>query len=232
MSDDILQQQIAYYRARAVEYDEWFYRLNRYDHGDELNRQWVAEAQQVRDVLHALGRFGRILELAAGTGIWTQELASMADHVTAIDASEEVLKLNEAKLQAANVLYEQRDLFQWQPDQQYDLVFFGFWLSHVPMTRAPEFLDKVFRATRPGGHIFLIDSRRQPGSTAANQSVITSDSDHQTRRLNNGSEYKIIKIYYEPDVLTKLLSDAAFEPVVATTERFFIYGHASRTEQY
>lgn len=34
---DILQQQIAYYRARAGEYDEWFYRIGRYDRSAEFN---------------------------------------------------------------------------------------------------------------------------------------------------------------------------------------------------
>ncbi len=29
----ILEEQKAYYRARAAEYDEWFYREGRYDHG-------------------------------------------------------------------------------------------------------------------------------------------------------------------------------------------------------
>jgi demethylmenaquinone methyltransferase/2-methoxy-6-polyprenyl-1,4-benzoquinol methylase len=142
MSDDILQQQIAYYRARAAEYDEWFYRKNRYDKGAEINQQWFDEAEVVRQTLHRLGHVGDALELACGTGIWTQELAKLANHVTALDASEEMLAINRAKLNAPNVTYQRVDLFAWQPERQYDLVFFGFWLSHVPPER-PERWQRV-----------------------------------------------------------------------------------------
>src|SRR5690606_32352900 len=105
MSDDILRQQIDYYRARAGEYDEWFYRLGRYDHGETLNRLWFDEVEEVMQALRALGTVERALELAAGTGIWTAQLAQMANHVTAIDASEEVLEINAHKLCAAHVHY-------------------------------------------------------------------------------------------------------------------------------
>ena len=47
MNNDILKEQMAYYRARSGEYDDWFYRRNRYDHSDELNREWFAEAAVV-----------------------------------------------------------------------------------------------------------------------------------------------------------------------------------------
>ena len=40
--DDTLREQIAYYRARADEYDEWFLRRGRYDHGDAENARWQA----------------------------------------------------------------------------------------------------------------------------------------------------------------------------------------------
>lgn len=38
MTTDILQEQIQYYRDRASEYDEWFFRQGRYDRG-EAHRQ-------------------------------------------------------------------------------------------------------------------------------------------------------------------------------------------------
>jgi demethylmenaquinone methyltransferase/2-methoxy-6-polyprenyl-1,4-benzoquinol methylase len=36
--ENILAEQLAYYRARASEYDEWFQREGRYDHGHEHRR--------------------------------------------------------------------------------------------------------------------------------------------------------------------------------------------------
>ncbi|MBC7814227.1 MAG: class I SAM-dependent methyltransferase, partial [Burkholderiales bacterium] len=70
-NSDTIRQQIDYYRARAGEYDQWFYRLNRYDHGADANRRWFEEAAQVMSALHALPPVEHALELACGTGIWT-----------------------------------------------------------------------------------------------------------------------------------------------------------------
>ena len=35
--DSLVQEQIAYYRARAPEYDDWWLRTGRYDSGDEFS---------------------------------------------------------------------------------------------------------------------------------------------------------------------------------------------------
>ncbi len=74
MTGQIIRDQIEYYRARANEYDEWFYRQGRFDRGTELNQRWFDEITVVQQALHQVGKFDHILELACGTGIWTQEL--------------------------------------------------------------------------------------------------------------------------------------------------------------
>ena len=224
MKNDILQQQIAYYRARASEYDEWFYRLKRYDRGTEANQQWFDEAAAVRNALHGLGHVGSTLELACGTGIWTQELAKLSTHVTALDASEEMLAINRAKLNAPNVSYQQANLFEWRPNQKYDLVFFSFWLSHVPPERLAPFLAIVNHALKPGGRLFLIDSTPDLGSSAKNSPKRGDDDGiYQKRNLNDGNLYTIVKIYYESADLRAKLGSAGFSASVQTTEHFFIY---------
>ncbi len=223
MNDDLLQQQIAYYRARSGEYDEWFYRQNRYDRGAALSRQWFDEVRGIRRDLFALGQVESALELACGTGIWTQELLQLAEHVTALDASEEMIAINRAKLTAANVSYQQADLFAWQPDRQYDLVFFSFWLSHVPADRLDGFSGRRQRAVKPGGHVFLIDSRHEPTSTAKDSPLRDDEHIFRTRKLNDGSEFKVVKVFYEPDDLRHHLSRAGFGADVQTTDHYFIY---------
>ena len=100
------------------------------------------------NALHALPHVEQVLELACGTGIWTQELVKVATQVTAVDASAEVIEINREKvknLTPGQVEYVQADLFAWETEREYDLVFFSFWLSHVP----PEQLDVSW--TRYGG---------------------------------------------------------------------------------
>ena len=97
MDDGLLEGQLAYYRARAGEYDEWFLRTGRNDRGPEWNRRWFLELERVRRELRRFGPKGRVLELACGTGLWTVELARHAAGITAVDASPEVLDINRAR---------------------------------------------------------------------------------------------------------------------------------------
>ncbi len=224
MAEDILQQQIAYYRARAGEYDEWFYRLNRYDNGPELNARWFREAGIVMKALESLGHFENTLEIACGTGIWTQELVKISDHITALDAVAEVLAINKAKLGAASVTYQQANVFAWEPGRQYDMVFFGFWLSHVPPERLTPFLQMVNRALKPGGRIFMVDSTPDLASSAKDSPRRDENATiFQKRKLNDGNLYTIVKIYYEVDDLRAKLKAAGFNADVHRTANSFIY---------
>ena len=120
MTNNIIQQQIEYYSARAEEYDEWFYRTGRYDRGEEINQRWFNEAAVVKSELYQIGAVENILELACGTGIWTQELLNIGKKITALDASQEVIEINRRKLGATNIEYGLVDLFSWEPDAEYD----------------------------------------------------------------------------------------------------------------
>lgn len=221
--DDVLQQQIDYYRARAGEYDQWFYRVGRYDHGEELNEQWFSEARQVMQALHTIGPVNEALELACGTGIWTEQLLRISQQITALDASPEVMAINHDKLKADNVTYQQADLFQWEPARQYDLVLFGFWLSHVPPEKFHDFLAKVAQATKPGGHVFIVDSQRANYSSAKDHAAYEPESVFHTRKLNDGREFKIYKVFYEPEALRAKLAEHGFEADVRETDNYFIY---------
>jgi ubiquinone/menaquinone biosynthesis C-methylase UbiE len=73
------------------------------------------------------------LEIASGTGTWTRRLLQHAATVTALDSSPEMHDLSREKLgKGARVRYIEADVFSWQPDAQYDVVFLSNWLSHVP----------------------------------------------------------------------------------------------------
>jgi hypothetical protein len=73
--DDLLSEQCRYYRARAPEYDDWWFRRDRYALDDEARERWLADIAQLESELERFGPAGEVLELAAGTGIWTARLA-------------------------------------------------------------------------------------------------------------------------------------------------------------
>jgi demethylmenaquinone methyltransferase/2-methoxy-6-polyprenyl-1,4-benzoquinol methylase len=228
MSDDVVQQQIAYYRARAGEYDDWWHRRGRYDRGPEFNAKWFAEAAIVRAALHGLGSLDEVLELACGTGIWTAELLKISRQITAIDASPEVIEINRHRLSSSKVRYVEADLFAWQPEREFHLVFLGFWLSHVPPERLDGFLEKVRRSVRPGGCIFIVDSLFDPGSTAKDHVLTEKHQNWQVRKLNSGREFKVVKVFYEPSDLQAKLARFDFEATARKSGDFFLYAFGHR----
>ena len=99
----IVENQMAYYRARAGEYDQWFLRQGRYDQGPEHRARWFQELASVETALREEVRGADVLELDCGTGLWTCRLAETNTRVVAVDASPEVLAINRERIRSANV---------------------------------------------------------------------------------------------------------------------------------
>jgi SAM-dependent methyltransferase len=225
-TDTLIEQQKAYYRARAGEYDEWFLRQGRYDRGPAHAARWWREVDEVRAALERFNPAGRVLELACGTGWWTEQLVRWADEVTAVDASPEVLELNRIRVGGPKVRRVQADLFGWMPEPQaYDAVFFSFWLSHVPPERFQAFWTMVHGALKPGGRAFFVDSLRTEQSTAKDH-VLPDDDVVLERKLNDGRTFNIYKVFYDPAGLGARLATIGWRGDIRATENFFIYGSA------
>jgi ubiquinone/menaquinone biosynthesis C-methylase UbiE len=227
----LLTEQAYYYCKRAGEYDDWWLRRGRYDHGAEVNADWFADAALVQAALDRFEPIGEVLELACGTGLWTERLAAHADRITAVDGSPEMLELCRRRVDnSADVRYVQADLFAWEPEEAYDLCFFGFWLSHVPEERFELFWEKLKRALRPGGRVFFVDSSRNDRASAVDHKLSEPHDPTMLRRLADGSEHRIVKRFYEPESLRKRLEDLGWNVEVHSTPAFFIYGqgHAAR----
>lgn len=230
-ADEILADQIAYYRARAGEYDQWWFRTGRYDRGPEQNARWHADTAVVEAALEtwlAARRLRTALELACGTGLFTRHLAPRVEHLTAVDASPEVLAINRARVAADNVEYVHADLFSWTPTQRYDAVFFSFWLSHVPRDRFEPFWKAVAAALNADGAAYLIDSAFDRTSTARDHVLPEQDAGIVARRLNDGREFRIVKLFYEPAALAARLGELGWSAVLHRTANYFIHGHAQR----
>jgi SAM-dependent methyltransferase len=223
MRSDILQEQVRYYRERASEYDEWFFRRGRYDRGETHRQQWFSEVAEVEETLRAAPPSGDILELACGTGLWTRHLVPFATHLTAVDASPEAITLNRQRVASESVDYKVADLFNWTPNQQFDFVFFGFWLSHVPTEQFVPFWQMVKRALKPNGRVFFVDSRLTQESTARNHATLNQQG-YSERKLNDGRTYRIVKIFYKPALLQESLQGLGWLGHFRQTDNYFLYG--------
>lgn len=229
VDDALLAEQLAYYKARAGEYDRWWNREGRFDRGPEANGRWYEEAAELERVLDDFDPRGEVLELACGTGLWTRHLAGYARHLTAVDGAEEVLAINRARVGATSVRYVQADLFAWTPPAgRYDACVFAFWLSHVPAERFAGFWEMVAGALKPGGRVLFIDSARTDRSTAADHILPGDDDPTMVRRLDDGREFQIVKRFYAPAELEAELARLGWDADVSATPEFFLYGTAQR----
>ena len=204
--DTLLVEQIAYYRAIAAEYED---HALREPGGDEL--------------LAALDSFeptGRVLELACGSGLWTIELLRHAETITAVDASSEMLAIASVRAPDPRVRFVRADIFDWTPEERYDVVFFSFWLSHVPLERFESFWSVVADCLEPTGRVFFVDDAyRTPDE------LIEGPSSSTIRRLTGeGAAYRIVKAPHTPLDLERRLATLGWRIEVTPTPGPFFWG--------
>ena len=205
--DSLLAEQLAYYRAVANEYD--------------------VDAHAARELADALDAFkpgGRVLELACGPGAWTERLLRHGTSVTAVDAAPEMLARARARVGEDRVHFIQADLFSWRPDRRYDFVFFGFWLSHVPLDRFEPFWSMIGDCLEPAGRVFFVDdNHRSPGELIEGEASSTI-----LRRLRDGSAHRAIKVPHRPAELEQRLRRLGWRIALTPTTGPFFWGAGTR----
>jgi demethylmenaquinone methyltransferase/2-methoxy-6-polyprenyl-1,4-benzoquinol methylase len=207
--DPLLAEQIAYYRAIAPEYEDHYIP--------------AAGADELLAALEAFRPTGRVLELACGPGAWTERLLRHATHVTAVDAAPEMLARAQARVGADRVRFIHADLFGWRPDSRYQVVFFGFWLSHVPVERFEWFWSLIRDCLEPAGRVFFVDDAyRTPDELIEGESSATVQ-----RRLNDGTPFRAVKVPYRPAELEERLRRLGWHIEVNPTTGPFYWGAGS-----
>jgi SAM-dependent methyltransferase len=209
--DQILAEQRAYYSALAPDF---FDQLLDLPGGDELT---VA--------LDAFRPANSVLDLACGPGSWTAQLLRHASDVTAVDASPQMLAIAATRVPAgAPVRFVEADLFTWEPDRRYDVVFMGCWLSHVPAEQFAPFWARVADALVPGGRVFFADDYyRTPEELIEGPASSTIE-----RRTPDGTAYRIVKVAYEPAELEGRLRALGWDITVTPTAGPFFWGAGTR----
>jgi SAM-dependent methyltransferase len=209
--EPLLAEQIAYYRAVADEYHD--HAIHGADGGHELEA-----------ALDAFRPQGDVLELASGPGTWIPQLLRHATSLTSLDASPEMLAIAAARFGDQRVRFVEADIFAWEPDRRYDVVFFGFWLSHVPLERFEPFWSLVADALAPGGRVFFADDAYR----TQDELIEGAGSSTIRRRLNDGSDHRAVKVPHDPDALEQRLARLGWEITVAPTSGPFYWGAGGR----
>lgn len=196
--DDHLKEMSRYYNERASEYEQIYFR------DDDARRKEIDdEVARVRD----LAKGKRILEIACGTGYWTQYLSQTAAHITAIDIAPLMIEEAKRKPLACPVNFVQADLNHLPSSAgRFDLIALGFWFSHHPKQDYDSLFDSLTSHLEPGGRIWMIDNNPPAEGPRADYSHTDDDGNNYKKRfLSDGREFTIIKNYFSADSLKEIL---------------------------
>jgi SAM-dependent methyltransferase len=174
-----------YYRERAAEYDRFYEVPER--QGDLARlRAWLAECARGRT----------ILEVAAGTGHWTQAAASVARAIVATDYNGETLAIAARRDLGPNVSLRVADAYALPGFfERFDAGMAHLWWSHVEKRRRREFLAQFAARLEPGALVLMIDQTYVEGLTPPIFRQDEEGNQYSLRKLANGSTYEIVKNY-------------------------------------
>jgi demethylmenaquinone methyltransferase/2-methoxy-6-polyprenyl-1,4-benzoquinol methylase len=182
----------SYYARRAAEYEAIYAKPER-----------QAELARLGQEVPALFDGAQVLEIACGTGYWTQRIAARARSVHGVDAVDEVLEIARRKpYPRANVRFERADAYAL-PDwpQRFSACFAGFWWSHVPLARLDAFLAGLAARLAPGALVAFLDNRYVEGSSTPVSRRDADGNTWQERRLADGSRHEVLKNFPGPGEL-------------------------------
>ncbi|WP_193090165.1 class I SAM-dependent methyltransferase [Advenella sp. FME57] len=172
-----------YYGARANEYDRIYSKPER-----------QADLRKLQIWLPALFADRSVLEIACGTGYWTQFYAPLAERVMALDAAKETLHIAAGRITTNNVQLMQGDAYELPVfDAPFDAAFAGFWWSHIPHEQLAGFLAGLHKALEPGARIVFLDNRFVPGSSTPIANCDSAGNTYQLRTLDDGSMHRVLK---------------------------------------
>ena len=172
-----------YYAARAPEYDRIY-----------LKPERQRDLREIEAWLPTVFAGQRVLEVACGTGYWTQFIAPVAAGLLALDAAPPTLRIARERVRGPGVEFVVADAYALPvPAQAFDAAFAGFWFSHVPRSRVRAFLAGLHATLRPGARVVFLDNRYVEGSSTPVCERDAEGNTWQVRGLADGSRHKVLK---------------------------------------
>lgn len=192
------QQLIQYYRQRASEYEQIYYR-------DQPARR--AELEANIEPLKAMVRDRTVLDLACGTGYWLEKMSETARYLVAADISREMIAEARGKNFIHPVDFVNADLHRAPfRDGQFEVVTLGFWYSHHPRQAYDDLFDTICRPLKSAGRVWMIDNNPPAEGITRESAGYDEQGNHYTwRSLNNGKKFVIMKNYPSEQELREAL---------------------------
>ncbi len=207
---------INYYAERAQEYERIYQKPERQD-----------DLRRLREFVERAFAGAHVLEVACGTGYWTEILSHTAASVVATDINEEVLMVARSKfMDTSKVVFRREDAYTPPVlERSFDAGFAGFWWSHIPRARLRSFLSNIHSALSPGARVVFMDNVYVEGSSTPIARVDDHGDTYQMRRLDDGSRHEVLKNFPTESALRATMEGLAAEVRVELLEYYWILSY-------
>lgn len=190
---------VFYYKERAKEYEKIY---------DKPERKH--DLQEAKKILQQIFFEKDVLEIACGTGYWTEAIAATAKEILATDINDAVIKIARSKTYSpAKIKFETADIFHLKNNIKHESLFAGFIWSHIKLQELEKFITAVNNMVQSGGTVVFMDNNYVEGSSTPISETDEPGNTYQTRKLEDESEYKILKNFpTEKFIITQIKNKA------------------------
>lgn len=169
------------------------------------------------------------LEIACGTGYWTQHLAPVCARYVATDAIPEPLTIAKQRSHGGHARFALADAYSLPGTLgQFDAAFAGLWLSHVPIEKLSIFFASLHARLEPGARVVLLEN-----STAQLNDfpIVETDAEgntYQLRTLRDGSQHRVLKNFPSETALHEMISGVATPTGYHALDNFWLFEYILR----
>jgi SAM-dependent methyltransferase len=198
-SDRSSAEMRAYYANRAPYYDAVY-----------LKPERAKDIAFLSGYLPAAFAGRSVLEIACGTGYWTQHIATSAARLIAIDTGPEPLGFAKLRPNSERVTFRLEDAYNLSADLgEFDAAFAGLWFSHVPIERREEFIRSLHARLQSRAKVIFIDNSEVQCREWPIVETDAHGNTYQRRQLRDGSVHRVLKNFPTEDQLTQLVTPIA-----------------------
>ena len=209
----------AYYAARAREYERIYHKHER-----------QADLARLKDLVPPYFTGRDVLEIACGTGWWTQFIAKTARKVTATDINEETLAIARAKdYPPDRVTLAVADVYKLPVHYAgFTGAFAGFWWSHMKRAERRGFIERLHNVLAPGAVVVALDNTYVEGSSTPIAYTDADGNSYQRRKLDDGSQHDVLKNFPTEAELRADLGDLGAEIEYIALEHYWVFKYVRR----
>ncbi len=191
---------ISYYDQRAFWHDQYM----NYQGIDKMEKLFSPVINIIKPLITDLS----VLEIACGTGNWTQILANKCNTVTAVDSSRQSLSIAQKKLRELNnITFVCTDAYSLDTlEGSFDAVFAADFFSHIPKNEIDSFLLMLQNIVKPKTPVIFLEMSENQYFREETNYIDNDKNRISIRELPNGESFEVIKNFLSEDQLQDIFS--------------------------